>query len=459
MATPTNPYYSQIYSPSLMTWGDQEAGTPVFSGKYNVTPYSGDFNAWAREYTDPAYRAQFAYADPGYDGGAGMGTGTKSLNALPSFWNLALSGYFDQFGQLTPEQQDWLGTNIANEQHVISGNNVVGGLGANDLAVLSVLAGPAIGAYTAPASTASGAGAAGAGGTAAGASEAAIADALASGTSVTGGGAALTAAPSAATGAAALGGAAVAADPFGGVDNAAISGGDYVASSADPYIYAGETALGGEALGGGGALAATAASGGSGGSSGGGSGSGSAGVSGGGSGSSGFFGLQDDEWLRRLSYGIPGLLGAIGAGAQAEDFEDLSHQYQQMGEPYRSRLSQLYANPEAFLNSPEVRQPIQQGTDMLARSLSVKGNPAGSGNALQELQNYASTQLFNRLGQEKDRLGGFGGLTAYNQAAPQAASNALSAQGNIYSNLGGATADIFNPPRRYDLRDFMRNYA
>jgi hypothetical protein len=166
--------------------------------------------------------------------------------------------------------------------------------------------------------------------------------------------------------------------------------------------------------------------------------------------------MGDDDWLKILGRGLPGILGAVGSASQAEDYEDLANKYMEMGSPYRTKLQQLYGDPSAFLNSPEVRQPIQQGTDMLARSLSVKGNPAGSGNALQELQNYASTQLFNKLGQEKDRLGGFGGLTQYNQAAPQAAQNVIGAQGDVYSNLGGAAADIFNPPKRYSLQDFLR---
>ena len=302
-------------------------------------------------------------------------------------------------------------------------------------------------------------GTAGAGGTAA-ATEAA----LSSATPFAGGGAATTAGAGGLGAEAALaGGAAAAAMPAATPEADPTFGGELTQTAPGAYENLGNTAAFGgglapttSALAGGGTLAATAASGASGGSSGGSGGSGTSG--GGGSGSDGFFGLQDDEWLRRLSYGIPGLIGAIGAGAQAEDYQDLAHQYQQMGAPYRSRLEQLYGNPEAFLNSPEVRQPIQQGTDMLARSLSVKGNPAGSGNALQELQNYASTQLFNRLGQEKDRLAGFGGLSQYNQAAPQAATNVIGAQGNVYSNLGGATADIFNPPRRYTLQDLMRAY-
>lgn len=155
---------------------------------------------------------------------------------------------------------------------------------------------------------------------------------------------------------------------------------------------------------------------------------------------------------------IPAAFGAFGANQQANQYGALANQYMAMGAPYRSRLSDLYSDPEDWLNSPEVQIPVQQGTNILARSLSTKGNPTGSGNALQELQNYASKQLFDRLGSEKDRLAGFGGLSAYNSAAPSAANAQIGAQKGIYDAIGAGAADIFNPPRRYNLQDLLRGY-
>jgi hypothetical protein len=88
--------------------------------------------------------------------------------------------------------------------------------------------------------------------------------------------------------------------------------------------------------------------------------------------------------------------------------------------------------------------------------LSVQGNPAGSGNALHEIQNYASNQLFGRLGQEKDRLAGFGGLTAYNAAAPGAATGAVNAQRGVFDAIGAGAADVFNPrPKPISLSDIF----
>lgn len=158
-----------------------------------------------------------------------------------------------------------------------------------------------------------------------------------------------------------------------------------------------------------------------------------------------------------LAAGVPAAIGAYGANQQANAYKDVANQYMQLGAPYRSRLSDLYNDPNSFLNSQEVQIPIQQATNILAHSLSTKGNPAGSGNALQQLQSYAADQLFSRLGQEKDRLAGFGGLSAYNAAAPQANMQSINAQKGVYDALGAGAADIFNPPQRITLQDLFRS--
>ena len=161
-----------------------------------------------------------------------------------------------------------------------------------------------------------------------------------------------------------------------------------------------------------------------------------------------------DDYLSVLGQAAPAALGALGADRMADLYKEQSDRYFNMGAPYRSRLEATYADPSAYLTSPEVTVPVQQGTDALARALSVQGNPAGSGTALHELQNYASNQLFGRLGQERDRLAGFGGMTAYNSAAPGAANNAIGAQRGIYDAIGAGAADVFNPrPRPISLSD------
>lgn len=140
-------------------------------------------------------------------------------------------------------------------------------------------------------------------------------------------------------------------------------------------------------------------------------------------------------------------LGAYAANQQSGALEDMAKRYEGYGAPYRQRLANLYANPDSFLQSNEVQKPVQMGTDNLMRSLSMQGNPFGSGNALQQGQSYASDQLFSRLGQEKDRLAGFGGLASYNAAAPAANANAIQSQSNAWNAMGAGVNNIFNPPQ------------
>lgn len=141
-------------------------------------------------------------------------------------------------------------------------------------------------------------------------------------------------------------------------------------------------------------------------------------------------------------------LGVYGANKQTDSLNSLSQQFAGYGAPYRARLAASYADPAGFLaNSPDIQAAVGQGTDALARSLSTQGNPAGSGRALQELQSYATTGLYGKLGQERDRLAGFGGLTAYNQAAPQAAVNAVNSEGNSLNAIGAGINSIMSPQK------------
>jgi len=166
-----------------------------------------------------------------------------------------------------------------------------------------------------------------------------------------------------------------------------------------------------------------------------------------------------DDWLKVAGTAAPGLIAAYASSQQGNAIKDLASQqksqfdeFKGFGAPYRDRLAGLYADPSSFLSSQEVQGPVQQGTNALARSLSAQvGNPIGNMSALGELQNYSANQLFGRLGQEKDRLGGFGGLSAYNQAAAGGPSNTqlalsgIGADSGIWGGIGRAAGDVFNP--------------
>jgi len=155
----------------------------------------------------------------------------------------------------------------------------------------------------------------------------------------------------------------------------------------------------------------------------------------------------------------PGLLGAYASNKEAKAYQNLGNQMLQVGAPYRQLLSDLYARPDDFLKSARIQAPIQQGSDILARSLSTGGNPVGSGNALQQLQNFASTNLYNAFDREASRLGDLGGVSTLTGAAPGALGSAIGAKSNIYNALGGAAADVFNPRQRINLNDIFRNFS
>lgn len=154
----------------------------------------------------------------------------------------------------------------------------------------------------------------------------------------------------------------------------------------------------------------------------------------------------------------PAALGVLGSGQQTAAFQRLSDQYAGYGAPYRQRLSDLYSDPSSFLKSPEVQVPVQQASDIAAHSLSTGGNPIASGNSMQQLQDYSANQLFGRLGEEKNRLAGFGGLSTYNAAAPAAATSAINSNAGAFNSAGAGIANIFNPPQTLaqQMADFAR---
>ena len=160
------------------------------------------------------------------------------------------------------------------------------------------------------------------------------------------------------------------------------------------------------------------------------------------------------DWASIAGNLAPGILGYLGAQSQSDAYSNLANQYMGFGAPYRAQLADISANPNNFINSAPVRASVDQGTNAMARALSVNGNPAGSGSALQELQSYATNNLWNQYGAERDRLAGYGGLTQYASAAPSASSNAINAQGGMYNAVGYGLGNLLNP--RPTLTDFGR---
>lgn len=161
----------------------------------------------------------------------------------------------------------------------------------------------------------------------------------------------------------------------------------------------------------------------------------------------------DIDWGRIIKGAGETALGMYGANQSADAMERISDKYMNLGAPYRQKLSDLYANPDSFLTSKEVTTPVDQGTNALARALSVKGNPTGSGTALQEMQNYSSNMLFGKLGEEKTRLGALGGLTSMPASVGMGADmSAAQNTGSGLNALGYGLNSMLNPqPSSIDL--------
>ncbi len=156
-------------------------------------------------------------------------------------------------------------------------------------------------------------------------------------------------------------------------------------------------------------------------------------------------GTDSSTLLKTLGSAAPGLLGALASNSQTSALTGLAQKYMDMGAPYRTQLQGLMANPSSFLASDEVQKPVQMGTDSLMRSLSTQGNPWGSGNALQQGQNYATNGLYSALQSKENQLGNLGGLGTFNAAAPAAQTAAIGSQTNMLNSLGSAAGSVFNP--------------
>lgn len=166
------------------------------------------------------------------------------------------------------------------------------------------------------------------------------------------------------------------------------------------------------------------------------------------------------DWGRILKGAGETALGMYGANQSADAMERISDKYMALGDPYRKRLADLYANPDSFLTSKEVTTPVDQGTNALARALSVKGNPTGSGTALQEMQNYSSNMLFGKLGDEKTRLGALGGLTQMPASVGMGADmSAAQSQGSGLNALGYGLNSIINPSPQTSLSDLYKQFS
>ena len=157
-------------------------------------------------------------------------------------------------------------------------------------------------------------------------------------------------------------------------------------------------------------------------------------------------GIGDVMTLAGIARGIPGILGAVASNNQADAYRDLSRDYMAVGAPARARFEASYAPGFSMEDDPGFKDAINQAAKATLHGLSVGGNPAGSPNAwAQSLSDLYQKSTYQALQNYRNQNASAGGMGALTSAAPSAAGNAVSQQGNVFNSIGAAANDIFSP--------------
>jgi len=165
------------------------------------------------------------------------------------------------------------------------------------------------------------------------------------------------------------------------------------------------------------------------------------------------------DYLSVAGSALPGVLGALASGQQSSAQQDVANQYLSLSAPSRARFEASFAPGFSMTSDPGYQDALDQVTKAMLHKLSVTGNPAGSPNALQQILHDVNAQFaYPALQQYRQLNAGQGGIIPLTSAAPQFANAAIGSQGNVYNALGGAAADIFNPPSSLDklMKQFAR---
>lgn len=164
-----------------------------------------------------------------------------------------------------------------------------------------------------------------------------------------------------------------------------------------------------------------------------------------------------DDWLKLGGTVGSALLSGYSSNKTADAFKDEASRLNAIQEPWRGRLSDMYANPSSFLTSAPVRASLDQGTQAVARALSGDyGNPAMSPNALAEINKYAANSLYSQFGNEANRLAAFGGLNF-----PATAGSSLNIQGanegaGVYDAAQYALGQLTAPKPQMTVADMIK---
>jgi hypothetical protein len=154
-----------------------------------------------------------------------------------------------------------------------------------------------------------------------------------------------------------------------------------------------------------------------------------------------------DDYLNAGGAALPGIIGAYGAGQQADAIRAIADQARADRAPFLNAATGYLANPQSYADGPG--RVFMDST--LRRLSATHGNPIDSGTAM-----GLATQA--GLADWRNAVTGFGNMGL---AGEDTRSNlglaGVNADMGQYNALGGAFADVMNPrPRQVTLSDIYR---
>lgn len=144
-----------------------------------------------------------------------------------------------------------------------------------------------------------------------------------------------------------------------------------------------------------------------------------------------------------------------GANETANKMKEISDQYMALGAPSRARYEASFGKDFDINADPTYKQALDTATESMLRKGSVGGNPFGNPGTLAEILKYTTGNVaLPYLQNYRNQNAATGGYGAFNTAAPGAATGAVNAGGEVYTDIGRGLSRITNPQQ--SLAQFLK---